>query len=206
MGMKTHLGEGKRVKLSFSFMSTGSAEGQSWCRGSMGWVPWASCSRTIGSVNHRLNHGLVLTAAKWFLPLFFTTYGVFVWNAGSHARINGSVPVTSQHITEQLLPLSTNAFENGVNALQRAHMAPRNGGFPLPWLLSFRQQFLALLCKTLPFLVLFFLLFSVYLPPCFLTKSVSCLLLLQLSTLLKFQLCVLQHVCTGFIICSAASI
>lgn len=171
-------------------------------------MPWAcfSCSRTTGLTNHRLNHCLVLTAAKWFLPLFFTTYGVFLWNAESRACISGSVPVTSQHITEQLLPLSTNAFENGVNALQRAHMAPRNGGFPLPWRFSFRQQFLALLCKMLPFLVVFFLLFSVYLPPCFLTKSVSCSLLLQLSTLFKFQLCISRHMCAGFIICSATSI
>lgn len=30
----------------------------------------------------------------------------------------GSVPVTSQYVIEQFLPLSTNAFDSGVNALQ----------------------------------------------------------------------------------------
>lgn len=161
--------------------------------------------------NHRLSEP---QAQPWFGADCCKMVSAFVlhdlWSVYVECRITcthqWSVPVTSQHVTEQLLPLSTNAFENGVNALQQAHMAPRNGGFPLPWLLSFRQQFLALLGKILPFLVLFFLLFSVYLPPCFLTESVSCSLLLQLPTLVKFQLRVLQHVCTGFIICSAASI
>lgn len=66
--------------------------------------------------NHRL-HCSLLTGTEWFLPFFFTTSVACLCGRQSLC-MHGSVPVTSQYIIEQFLPLSTNAFESGVNALQ----------------------------------------------------------------------------------------
>lgn len=84
-------------------------------------------------------------------------------------------------------------------------MAPRNGGLPHPWIISpFRWQLLALWHEVLLFLVLFFLLCSVYLPVfkfrlfLYLFTAVT-----DINSVFKFQLCLLQHMCTGLVICSA---
>lgn len=66
--------------------------------------------------NHRL-HWCLLTGTGWFLPFFFTTFVACLCGRQSSCT-HGSVPVTSQYVIEQFLPLSTNAFESGVNALQ----------------------------------------------------------------------------------------
>lgn len=85
-------------------------------------------------------------------------HGVFLWKAKASACWYGSVPVTSRYVIEQFLSLSTSAFES-VNVLQRAHVAPRRGGFPFLVIQA------AVLCEVLfCFVFIFLSLFSCSVP------------------------------------------
>lgn len=73
-----------------------------------------------GSATAAVEPRTPLFPAEWdrMVSAFFlhNFCGVFVWKQSP--CMHGSVPVTSQYVIEQFLPLSTNAFESGLNALQ----------------------------------------------------------------------------------------
>lgn len=113
-------------------------------------VPGISCCGTTDST----------LPAEWdrvsFLPFFFPTCGTFVWQQSP--CMQGSVPVTSQCVTEQSLPLSTSAAGSAVNALQWTYGTQR-WGFLSPNFLHHPSKLLALPSKN-------YSCFLFYLLPC----------------------------------------
>lgn len=82
---------------------------------------WAQLERGLLS-----NHGLDCSL-KAFPPLLFTTYRVSIWKA-KHVHV--CMEVSQSRLQVAYRTASAIAFENGVNVLQEAHMAPSNGEFP----------------------------------------------------------------------------